>query len=420
VPIRKLKAGTNKFPIQEWKVFRKVKDNSAGWRNWTALKLPARARAINVLIFSRFFYAFWKAKHTKIKEVAMQLDMHFYGVYALARAAGIKAETAKAIADASQFVDDAIEDEAIVLSDQRAVIPTMTSHKPLDYHNTIPGDQWKVWVPFHFLPANDENATTFVEKMVCHENSPNAREMLNHALRHKEELFGPHLVGISAHVYADTFAHYGFVGLARDRNRVKSDSIKVHVESSSILNYIRSKFEAFKSRLIGTAAEIVPVGHGAVATYPDRPYLDWEYKYETGEPVERKNVDDFTKACHCLHAFFSEFVNNNNTHGDPVNPQEWTNIEDKVRDILEQEAPKEERIELWKHAISHGLLFPAKDDDNHLGYSKNKWKSARIVEHFAAGGNERNCDGCLYIRAALKHRDYILHNLLPISGVIAY
>ena len=40
----------------------------------------------------------------------MQKDMHFYGVYAMARAAGIKPDSAYTIAYASQFVDDALED----------------------------------------------------------------------------------------------------------------------------------------------------------------------------------------------------------------------------------------------------------------------------------------------------------------------
>ncbi|RJR25717.1 MAG: hypothetical protein C4582_03170 [Desulfobacteraceae bacterium] len=62
----------------------------------------------------------------------MQEDIHFYGVYALARAAGIEAHTARTIAYASQFVDDAIDDEALILPNQQAILPTMTSHKPID------------------------------------------------------------------------------------------------------------------------------------------------------------------------------------------------------------------------------------------------------------------------------------------------
>jgi len=45
----------------------------------------------------------------------MQQDMHFYGIYALARAAGIKPDSAYSIAYASQFVDDALEGEVNIL-----------------------------------------------------------------------------------------------------------------------------------------------------------------------------------------------------------------------------------------------------------------------------------------------------------------
>ena len=120
-----------------------------------------------------------------INGAIMQIDMHFYGVYALSRAAGIKPEIAKKIAYASQFVDDAIEDEAIEIEDKKAVLPTTTSHKPLDYQNTLSGDQWKVWVPFHFIPGNDENAKTFTEKMVCQKNSIPSQIIQEHVLELK-------------------------------------------------------------------------------------------------------------------------------------------------------------------------------------------------------------------------------------------
>jgi hypothetical protein len=71
----------------------------------------------------------------------MQMDMHFYGVYALARAAGIKPEVARTIACASQYVDDCDEDCTKILDDQIAVIPHTTSHKPTDIQNCLPGVQ---------------------------------------------------------------------------------------------------------------------------------------------------------------------------------------------------------------------------------------------------------------------------------------
>ncbi len=39
----------------------------------------------------------------------MQIDMHYYGVYAIARLAGLRPKAAGTIATASQYVDDAVE-----------------------------------------------------------------------------------------------------------------------------------------------------------------------------------------------------------------------------------------------------------------------------------------------------------------------
>ncbi len=138
----------------------------------------------------------------------MQIDMHFYGIYALARAAGIGSDEAKLIAHSSQFVDDSLEDEHYKIEeDEQAILPTMTSHKPLDYKNLIPGDQWKVWVPFHFLPGNDGNS--FEEKMKCRMESQPAQQMLKYTLDQKANDWGPYSAGIAMHVYADTFAPWG-------------------------------------------------------------------------------------------------------------------------------------------------------------------------------------------------------------------
>lgn len=104
----------------------------------------------------------------------MQLDMHFYGVYAMALAAGVKSNVAKTIAFASQFVDDATESEMILLENQTCILPAMTSHRPIDYQNTIPEDQWKVWVPFHFFPGGESSDGSLIEKLRCRKDSQSA------------------------------------------------------------------------------------------------------------------------------------------------------------------------------------------------------------------------------------------------------
>ncbi len=353
----------------------------------------------------------------------MQIDMHFYGVYALARAAGIKDETARTIAYASQFVDDSIDDDAVVLSDEKAILPTMTSHKPLDYKNTIPGDQWKVWIPFHFLPGNQ--GESFIERMICRKNSQPAQKMIKDALAPSNREYWPHLIGIVTHVYADTFSHFGFIGFAHPWNKVRQESIEISEKhSKDILSYIKTKFEEFKTRFVGNFAEIVPVGHGAVATYPDRPYLEWRFEYETGEhdesDSERNNFESFFEGCECLYRFFSDYLEVSPEDRDPNGPKSWEEISDYIKEILKKEAPKDERVRLWKENIRGGVFCRVTDIDREIEYDEGLWRPRRAEYELKEGQNIEDSDACRFIRAAWRHREYVLHELLPSVGLIIY
>ena len=353
----------------------------------------------------------------------MQIDMHFYGTYALARAAGIDPETARIIAHASQFVDDAIYDEAVVLPGERAILPTMTSHRPLDYGNAIPGDQWKVWVPFHFLPGNEPESGTFIQRMICRKDSGPARRMLKNALDEKNRDLWPHLIGITAHVYADTFSHFGFIGLSHPWNKVNSESIRASTtHSSSILQYIQAKFDDFKTRFEGNFAEIIPVGHGAVATYPDRPYLKWKFEYETGDhdpgDTDRDNVVHFLDACKGLYDFFYDFAQLNPDIQDFIGPRAWDEISVDVESILKKEGPKDERIRTWKEAIASGLFCHATPTDCEIEYERELWQPGKLESESGEGGNIRDTHTCRFFRAAWRHRNYVLHELLPEIGLI--
>ncbi|MHB9142584.1 MAG: DUF6765 family protein, partial [Paludibacter sp.] len=114
---------------------------------------------------------------------------------------------------------------------------------------------------------------------------------------------------------ADTFAHFGFSGVSDNSNKVLNRSIEVHIDSSDIRDYVMSKKEIFEARFKGMFARIIPVGHASAYTFPDRPYLKWEYEYEeSGRRVERNNTNDFIEASEKLHRFFREFVQDNENH----------------------------------------------------------------------------------------------------------
>ncbi len=351
----------------------------------------------------------------------MQLDMHFYGVYALCRAAGINEEHAKIIAFSSQFVDDARGDDTLVFKTEKtAILPTMTSHKPLDYKNAIEEDQWRVWVCFHFLPGDDPKAKTYIQRMVCSMNSEPARAILKFAISNKNESFSSYLCGIIAHVYADTFAHRDFIGLSTKMNLVDAGSIKTKIKSKNILKYILKKMGIFFDRVKGTGAEIIPMGHGAVATLPDRPYLTWEYRYEkrNRKKVKRTNWKDFHQASKLLHQYFKDFLKDNPSKGNMNEAVEWSTISGKIEKILKKEGSKKNRIEQWKKAIKSNSLFIASEKDKEIKYKEKSWYLSKKVRKKMSENEIKNQHLYHFYKAAWKYRNFVLYELLPERGLL--
>ncbi|VFM95920.1 MAG: hypothetical protein BECKG1743D_GA0114223_101332 [Candidatus Kentron sp. G] len=164
----------------------------------------------------------------------MQEDMHFYGTYAMARSAGIPADKAKIIAYAAQYVDDSTANDSDVHNDGGMFETVATAHtnkeaigNAIAYAVADHSEQRRVWVPFHFFPGNEGESLS--ERLLCRKDGALAQEMvrnhIEHAVKVKDE-YGLALLGIMAHVYADTFAHYGFSGVSSSWNKVEGESFE--------------------------------------------------------------------------------------------------------------------------------------------------------------------------------------------------
>jgi len=98
----------------------------------------------------------------------MQLDMHYYGTYAMARAAGLRPAVCKTAATASQFVDDNAAKSHIEFQDGGRIDAQATAHHVADViANRDPEDQRQIWVPFHFLPGNEGDSFSEIEQVVA-------------------------------------------------------------------------------------------------------------------------------------------------------------------------------------------------------------------------------------------------------------
>lgn len=363
----------------------------------------------------------------------MQIDMHYYGTYCLARSAGVEKDVATRIARSAQYVDDsnAHEREIDDHEDGGKFATVVTAHTGLSGQNRDLDDQRLVWVPFHFIPGNEGD--TFSQRLVCRKNSDIAREMIEHHMEFDAE-FSPELVGVGMHVYADTFAHYGFAGISSRVNRVDADSIKLTQSDAVAENFLGKTLHSWLGkwgglisnyrRLSNVAAEKVTgaLGHGGVSLYPDAPFLEWEYEYEFPEQagvkkVHRNNHDDYMEAAECMWEYFREYSEyypdeNIDAHAD------FEDYREVFAEIYRNEGNKHERTEAWHEVAASGDLgfqeeIPEYDhesiDAEHDNFSELD-SSDYAPELYAYR----------FHQAATVHRDYVAKILLPSHGLVVW
>jgi len=349
----------------------------------------------------------------------MKTDMHYFGVYALARAAGMRTGPAEIVATASEYVDDAIWDKDVFLQDGRSILAEMTAHRMLDFKNADREDQRRVWLPFHFLPGAEGEIPS--DKLLCRKNSRIAQTMVrqNIALA-AQSPYGLYLMGVSAHVYADTFAHYGFMGANHRFNAIRAGSIKLQVSDKGVLDYIQKKAKGFINKLVSYGlSQTFPLGHAAATTYPDRPYLNWHYIRESdGKRVERENPKDYLEGCKALHEMFQAYLDKAPRHGESGAGRNWKNIRPAVERIIGLEGDKQARIKAWKEAMRNNRLFGG--NTRVPKYKGPKWSAS--IDDLEPEKIPKDMDKLpvyRFYQAARVYRAHVLSNLLPPNDVIA-
>lgn len=352
----------------------------------------------------------------------MQYDMHYYGTYAMAYAAGITVDDAQVIATSAQLVDDNNFTELYKLSSGEGVEGVATAHHPFDAGrralNIGVDDSRKIWVPFHFLPGNE--GESFEERVVCRKNSQLAQTMVNYYTDAQTiESHRGHclqLMGIGAHVYADTFSHYGFSGLTSELNNIDANTIQIDENhSKEIASYVWQRLDEFKDKFLAKIADTVLLGHGAVATFPDRPFLKWSYLTADGVTrLERNNPSTFLEGCHNLYEYFSRF----RSVYYPREVQSRTSFEQisqSVSEVLSTEADATGRAQAWIDAMKAGKIGASIDTPT---YSDTRWiESLKSGAELQVRNNRVASDGYNFFVAADYHRNYVLKRLLPEAGM---
>ncbi len=229
----------------------------------------------------------------------MQIDFHHATTYVLSRLAGFSHPEARTIAYAAQYVDDATCSGTVYL-EGRAPFDRVASAHPIDPRDAeCPQDFMEnannvgnlaSWSLFHFLPGNGGEIAgqgmdlAMVDRFVCTPDSPVANAMWTACREAKGTPHALYRLGITAHVYVDTWAHQGFVGMKHARNHAH-DLDRPGFSVKELLDNLGS--QAFRE---------FPLGHAMGMTLPDMPFLTWSYVNYDGNKILRNNTLDFLAA----------------------------------------------------------------------------------------------------------------------------
>lgn len=371
----------------------------------------------------------------------MQIDFHHAATYVVAKFAGFSPEDAEIVAHSAQYVDDATSEGQIYFDNGGMYERMSSAHKLYDYRNMGALSNHRVWLPFHFLPGNcgeprpiDPPILTreeVVERSICRPDSHPAREMMRAAVQRQDRPYALHRLGIAAHVFCDTWAHQGFVGFndrinlasevsANDEHHEKTFGERFH-------DYFGHEIEKAEELLVGKS---LPLGHGVVLSYPDRPYLVWSYRNGRGELVRRNNPREFAEAAANLYQWFRRYREHaaRGREGLALNyplPDAFAAFEKMLAETKDEQ--KLDRHSKWLRAIADGT-FGFNDTLGYVESGPGSWKRAALGEAEAASDGDKPI-GCppgflsshwKHFHDALQaHRFFVLNELLPAYGILS-
>jgi hypothetical protein len=353
----------------------------------------------------------------------MQIDFHHGVTYVVARLAGFSHEQAAIVSYSAQYVDDATNEGVIRFDNGFLYNRISSAHKMLDYRNFQELANHRVWIPFHFLPGNgglpqgQVPSGPLADRVICHPNSYVAQDMVQDCLADRDEPYGLHRLGITMHVYADTWAHQGFAGINDRINEAKDLTDATGQPDRKILDRIGNFF-------IG---EALPLGHGAVLSHPDKPYLRWGYTNGRGAKIWRDNPQDFlTAAEHLCQALQRYQLGRWDADVLGLPPHDRDLIAQMLTKITNPS--KDERHQQWQAAIAAGNFSFGPASIPYIAKGPGSWKHIALGTESAFDHGDEiykyhpeflHSDWKRFHDALQIHRLYVFHKLLPKYGICA-
>ncbi len=354
----------------------------------------------------------------------MQKDFHFYTIYILTRCAGFGPEEAGVVAYASQFADDAVEEEPFWFENGGFFQPVVTSHNYYSLRGALASPTreagYRVWIPFHFMPGGDERSgkseDPFYRRLEVRPAGVGDGSPMDRALKRMLEAgdrpYGLHLLGIVLHVLADTWSHQGFIGLTRPENEV--EDLEIEGEGKGFLEALKEEFHDLAPK----------TGHAEALNIPDEPYRRWSYRDFRGKLHEIDNVErSLSAARECyrvLVVWLERYSGWRRWVGRP-----FEEIEGLFGEFFEVSGDLEERCRRWRKALREGRFFDPELEEDPV-YRRGAWfRQAVEVDFDEETGiryrwrqNFNRSHWRLFHAAAAFWRFVVLNEVLPEIGVV--
>ncbi len=356
----------------------------------------------------------------------MQIDFHHAVTYVAARIADFSHAESEVIAYAAQYVDDATSSGTVVFTNKAMYSRISSAHKAVDPRNMNDIQNHLVWIPFHFLPGNgglpagQSPEGSFVKKLVCHPDSPIAQDMIRQVIADKVSADGKerpdhlHRLGITMHVYADTWSHQGFAGVLHQVNEVD----KARETSQT------GVFKKLDSHLANLLDDLIPpLGHGRALVLPDMPFLAWQYKDGTGTVQKRDNTELFCKAADGMCRAMQRYrLADPEAEVPGIGDRDMAKLRNLFATLTVEDGNK--RHAAWLKAIAQGDFSFGKAKPTYAEDGRDSWKAKAIGTHidmpvYTYSDSFLTSDWKRFHDALQRHRITVLHDILPRYGICA-
>ncbi len=335
----------------------------------------------------------------------MKRDAHYYAILAFCRACGYTKDSARVIAYASQFVDDAKINLIYIQNPNQDIEYQIVDNRPALFNMATCHSYFKIKTfnyeamvnntcAFHFVPGC--KGESYSKKLRCMEESPVIVDILKDI--HAEDDIVK--FGMALHSYADTFTHQGFNGMLSKVNDIKNYKAKSEV---GFVDRSLHKIKQFtKDKYDGLFDFFLPAyGHGQAIDFPDLPYLVWSYEYDYSDEfngnfkkVEIDNKIRYKRAFNKIRKHLEDYLLNHPQYADP--DVQFQNF-DRLMDTLINEAPDKIREENWVRVLlEEGLIL--KEDLDSMLYDDSAWVREAFLNYRHKEFNKRKVEGVQLVK----------------------